>query len=193
MMLRDLVLQNRSYRTFDESDPVTREMLLEWVDNARLTPSAVNAQPLKYRLVDTKEGVEKVLPHTAWAGALKDITLPPEGKHPTAFVVICHDTTVRENPASSEKDVGIAAMTLLLSATEAGYGGCMIGAFNRDRVGEVLRIPEKYVPVLLVALGKPDELVFLTEPKDKDNVIYYRDDHNLHFVPKRKLEDILID
>ena len=193
MMLRDLVLQNRSYRTFDESDPVTREMLLEWVDNARLTPSAVNAQPLKYRLVDTKEGVEKVLPHTAWAGALKDITLPPEGKHPTAFGVICHDTTVRENPASSEKDVGIAAMTLLLSATEAGYGGCMIGAFNRDRVGEVLRIPEKYVPVLLVALGKPDELVFLTEPKDKDNVIYYRDDHNLHFVPKRKLEDILID
>lgn len=193
MMLRDLVLQNRSYRTFDESDPVTREMLLEWVDNARLTPSAVNAQPLKYRLVDTKEGVEKVLPHTAWAGALKDITLPPEGKHPTAFVVICHDTTVRENPASSEKDVGIAAMTLLLSATEAGYGGCMIGAFNRDRVGEVLRIPEKYVPVLLVALGKPDELVFLTEPRDKDNVIYYRDDHNLHFVPKRKLEDILID
>lgn len=192
-MLRDLVLNNRSYRTFDESDPVTREMLLEWVDIARLTPSAVNAQPLKYRLVDTKEGVEKVLPHTAWAGALKDITLPPEGKHPTAFVVICHDTTVRENPASSEKDVGIAAMTLLLSATEAGYGGCMIGAFNRDRVGEVLRIPEKYVPVLLIALGKPDELVFLTEPKDKDNVIYYRDDHNLHFVPKRKLEDILID
>ena len=192
-MLRDLVLANRSYRTFDESDPVTREMLLEWVDNARLVPSAVNAQPLKYRLVDTKEGVEKVMPHTAWAGALKDITLPPEGKHPTAFVVICHDTTVRENPASSEKDVGIAAMTLLLSATEAGYGGCMIGAFNRDRVGEVLRIPEKYVPVLLVALGKPDELVFLTEPKDKDNVIYYRDDHNLHFVPKRKLDDILID
>lgn len=192
-MLRDLVLANRSYRTFDESVPVTREMLLDWVDNARLTPSAVNAQPLKYRLVDTKEGVEKVLPHTAWAGALKNITLPPEGKHPTAFVVICHDTTVRENPASSEKDVGIAAMTLLLSATEAGFGGCMIGAFNRDRVGEVLRIPEKYVPVLLVALGKPDELVFLTEPKDKDNVIYYRDDHNLHFVPKRKLDDILID
>ena len=192
-MLRDLVLANRSYRTFDESDPITHEMLVEWVDNARLVPSAVNAQPLKYRLVDTKEGVEKVMPHTAWAGALKDITLPPEGKHPTAFVVICHDTTVRENPASSATDVGIAAMTLLLSATEAGYGGCMIGAFNKDRVGEVLRIPEKYVPVLLVALGKPDELVFLTEPKDKDNVIYYRDDHNLHFVPKRKLEDILID
>ena len=192
-MLRDLVLANRSYRTFDESDPITHEMLVEWVDNARLVPSAVNAQPLKYRLVDTKEGVEKVMPHTAWAGALKDITLPPEGKHPTAFVVICHDTTVRETPASSATDVGIAAMTLLLSATEAGYGGCMIGAFNKDRVGEVLRIPEKYVPVLLVALGKPDELVFLTEPKDKDNVIYYRDDHNLHFVPKRKLDDILID
>ena len=192
-MLRDLVLANRSYRTFDESDPVTREMLLEWVDNARLVPSAVNAQPLKYRLVDTKEGVEKVMPLTAWAGALKDITLPPEGKHPTAFVVICHDTTVRENPASSEKDVGIAAMTLLLSATEAGYGGCMIGAFEKDRMGEVLRIPEKYVPILLVAFGAPDETVFITEPGQDGSVVYYRDDHNLHFVPKRMLDDILID
>lgn len=192
-MLRDLVLENRSYRSFDENDPVTREMLLDWVDNARLVPSAVNAQPLKYQLVDTKAGVEKLLPHTAWAGALKDIKLPPEGHHPTAFVVICHDTTVRENPNASATDVGIAAMTLLLSATEAGYGGCMIGAFDRERVGEVLRIPEKFVPVLLVALGKPDDMVFLTEPKDPNNVIYYRDDHNLHFVPKRKLEDILIE
>ncbi len=191
-MIRDLVIDNRSYRSFDESIPVTEKMLTEWVDNARLTPSAVNAQPLKYKLIATKEGVEKVLPHTAWAGLLKDITLPPEGHHPTAFVVICHDTTVRENVASSEKDVGIAAMTILLSAVEAGFGGCMIGAFQRDRVGEVLRISEKYVPVLLIALGKPDESVILTEAKDKDSVQYYRD-HGLHFVPKRKLSDILID
>ena len=192
-MLRDLVVENRSYRSFNENFPISRELLLEWVDNARLVPSAVNAQPLKYRLVDTKEGVEKVLPHTAWAGALKDIKLPPDGHHPAAFVVICHDTTVRENPDSSATDVGIAAMTLLLSATEAGYGGCMIGAFNRDRVGEVLRIPEKYVPVLLVALGVPDETVIISEPGPDGSVVYFRDDHNLHFVPKRKLDDILID
>lgn len=192
-MLRDLVLENRSYRSFDEKYPISRELLTAWIDNARLTPSAVNLQPLKYRIVDTREGVEKILPHTAWAGLLKDVKLPPEGHHPAAFVVICHDTTIRENPGSSATDVGIAAMTLLLSATEAGYGGCMIGAFDRDRVGEVLRIPEKYVPVLLVALGKPDELVFLAEPKDPANVAYYRDDHNLHFVPKRKLDDIIIE
>lgn len=192
-MLRDLVLENRSYRSFDEKYPITKEMLTAWVDNARLTPSAVNLQPLKYRLVDTREGVEKLLPHTAWAGLLKDVQLPPAGHHPAAFVAICHDTTIRENPGSSATDVGIAAMTILLSATEAGYGGCMIGAFDRERVGEVLRIPEKYVPVLLVALGKPDELVFLAEPKDPANVAYYRDDHNLHFVPKRKLDDIIIE
>ncbi len=191
-MLRDLVLDNRSYRSFDESLPVTEEMLTAWVDNARLTPSAVNAQPLKYKLIATQAGVEKLLPHTAWAGLLKDVTLPPEGHHPTGFIVICHDTTVRENVASSEKDVGIAAMTILLSAVEAGFGGCMIGAFDRDRVGEVLRISEKYVPVLLIALGKPDETVILTEPQDKNNVQYFRN-HGLHFVPKRKLDDILID
>ncbi len=189
-MIRDLILENRSYRSFDESVPVTLDMLTEWVDNARLTPSSVNLQPLKYKLIATREGVEKLLPCTAWAGLLKDVSLPPEGHHPTGFVVICHDTTVRETPF--EKDVGIAAMTILLSAVEAGFGGCMIGAFNRDKVGEVLRIPEKYVPMLVVALGKPDETVILTEAQDKENVAYYRT-HGLHFVPKRKLDDILID
>ena len=192
-MLKELLLKNRSCRTYDESYKVSREELCDMVDCARLAPSSVNMQPFCYRLVYTPEELALVQPLTGWAAGLPDIKLPPDGHHPAAFVVICHDTTVRENPGSSATDVGIAAMTLLLSATEAGYGGCMIGAFNRDRVGEVLRIPEKYVPVLLVALGKPDELVFLAEPKDKDNVIYYRDDHNLHFVPKRKLEDILIE
>jgi len=192
-MLRDLVIENRSYRSFDESKRIPEEQLLEWVDNARLVPSATNSQPLKYKIIHTREGVEKVLPLTAWAGALKNIKLPPDGHHPAAFVVICHDTTVREDPTSSGRDVGIAAMTLMLSATEAGYGGCMLGAFEKDRMGEVLRIPEKYVPVLLVALGVPDETVIISEPGPDGSVVYFRDDHNLHFVPKRKLDDILID
>ena len=84
-------------------------------------------------------------------------------------------------------------MTLLLSATEAGYGGCMIGAFNPDTVGEKLRIPEKYVPMLIVALGKPAETVFITNPKADGDVTYFRDSHNLHFVPKRLLADIVLE
>jgi len=191
-MLHDLILETRSYRSFDSSMQIPHETLVNWVDNARLAPSARNAQPLKYKIVDSAADVEKIMPLTGWAGALKDRQLPPPGHHPTAFIIICHDTTVIPNPTSSENDVGIAAMTVMLSATEDGFGGCIIGSFNSEKIGELLRIPEKYVPVLLLALGKPDETVILCEPKD-GSVVYFRDDHNLHFVPKRRLDDILID
>ena len=53
-MLKDLVLKNRSYRGFDESVSISRETLMEFVDCARLCPSSVNKQPLKYFLVYEK-------------------------------------------------------------------------------------------------------------------------------------------
>lgn len=193
-MLRELIYENRSHRSFDESMPVPREKVLNWIDNARLTPSARNLQPLKYKVLDQK-GAEKVLPLTKWAGALPDFQLPPDGHHPTAFVIICHDTSVSADVSSSQVDVGITAMTILLSAVEEGYVGCCIGSFESDRLGEVLRIPEKYEPVLMIALGapSPEETIILAEAKKDSNTTYYRDKHNLHFVPKRKLEDIIIE
>ena len=51
MTVRQLVQANRSYRRFNESVTLNEEMLTQWVDTARICMSAVNLQPLKYRLV----------------------------------------------------------------------------------------------------------------------------------------------
>lgn len=67
MMLKDLVLKNRSYRGFDESVRISRETLEGFVDCARLCPSSVNKQPLKYFLTWEPEEVEKVQGLTKWA------------------------------------------------------------------------------------------------------------------------------
>ena len=66
-MLRDLVLKNRSYRGFDESVRISRETLEVFVDCARLCPSSVNKQPLKYFLAWEPDEVEKVLAHALTA------------------------------------------------------------------------------------------------------------------------------
>ena len=52
-------------------------------------------------------------------------------------------------------------------------------------------IGEQYLPNLILALGKPDEMIALETAKDGD-IGYYRDENNLHHVPKRSLKDILI-
>ena len=83
MMLKDLVLKNRSYRGFDESVRISRETLEGFVDCARLCPSSVNKQPLKYFLAWEPEEVEKVQGLTKWARALPEMVLPHPGKRPT--------------------------------------------------------------------------------------------------------------
>ena len=81
---------------------------------------------------------------------------------------------------------------MLLTAVEMGLGGCMIGNFNAGSVHDVLRLKEEVRPLLIVAIGKPDEDVILTEVED-GKTGYYRDEQDRHFVPKRKLEDLVIE
>lgn len=186
MNFRELVLKNRSTRAFDPERRISREELEQLVDLARLTPSAVNLQPLKYLLSWQEETNALILAHTAWAGLLKDISLPPEGKGPAGYIVICIDTRIAKNAAT---DVGIAAQTILLGAAEKGLSGCMIGAID-PKLHDLLGLKEQYRISLIVALGRGAEDIRLTETKGNDTA-YYREG-DAHYVPKRPLEEILI-
>ncbi len=191
-MIKDLVKKNRSYRGYDESRKISREELREMVDCARLTASSVNQQPLRYYLACEKEDVHKIQGLTKWAAGLPQLSLPHPGKNPTAFIVICQDTSRWNSLNAFQKDVGIAAQTILLSAVEMGLGGCMIGNFNADALKEVLNLPQDLTPVLVVAIGKPAETVVLTEAETDGSTAYYRDENDVHYVPKRRLDDLLI-
>ncbi|MEG0329668.1 MAG: nitroreductase family protein [Longicatena sp.] len=191
-MLKDLIRKNRSYRGYDESRKISKEELLDMVDCARLTPSSVNRQPLKYVVVYETSHVQKIYPLIGWAKALKK-AVPYEGHYPTAFIVIVQDLNIMPSLDKALKDVGIVAQTMLLRATEMELGGCMIGSFKKEELHEVLELDENLVPMLVIALGKPDETIVLSDVNDDQSTMYYRDDRDIHYVPKRVLEDIVID
>ena len=189
-MLIDLVRKNRSYRGYDHSRKISREELLTMVEAARLCPSSVNRQPLKFHLVYEEEKVAALQAETKWARGLPEMTLPHPGKEPTAFIVICQDTEIDPSLTRYLKDVGIVAQTMLLTAVEMDLGGIMIGNFRADSVAKVTGFPENIKPLLIVALGKPDEEIILTDVVD-GNTGYYRDQEDRHYVPKRSLEDLI--
>ena len=190
--LIDLIRENRSYRGFDETRKITREELLQMVEGARLSASSVNRQPLKYVLIYEPEKVAQFQPLTRWARNLPQLKLPHPGKCPTAFIVICQDKRIDENLNRYQRDIGIAAQSMLLLAVEMGLGGCMIGNFTAGDVHAQLKLPEEIVPMLIVAVGKPDEKIVLTEVEKDGNTAYYRDEDDTHYVPKRKLEDLIL-
>ncbi len=192
MTLYELVRKSRSYRGYDESRQLTREELLELVECARLCPSSVNRQPLKYCLVWEHEQAERVLALTRWARALPELKLPHPGKHPTAFIIICQDQEIDPSLTRYQKDVGIVAQTMLLAAAEKGLGGIMIGNFSPEKISAALALPAHLVPLLIVAFGKPDETIVLTDAVPGESLNYYRDENDVHYVPKRRLEDVIL-
>ena len=192
MDFKELVLKNRSYRGYDESRKVTREELVELVDCARLTPSAMNGQPFSYYVACEKAQLETIQPLTKWAAALPQMTLPHEGKCPTGFIVICQNREISDNLQQYRTDLGIVAQTICLGATAKGLGCCMIANFNGKVLQEALELSEQFFPLLVVAVGKPDETVVIKEIEKGEPIKYYRDENDVHYVPKRKLEDILL-
>lgn len=191
-MLKDLVVANRSYRGFDESYKFTEKQLTDYVDLTRYTASSVNAQPLKYHIAYEKEEVSLIQSMTKWARGLPELKLPHDNMHPTGFIVICQDTDIAPNTDRFQKDIGIVAQTILLAAAEEGLGGCMIGNFVPEEVKEKLNFADNLQPMLIVALGKPAEKIVITEIENGESTKYYRDENDVHYVPKRKLSDIMV-
>ena len=191
-MLKDLIIKNRSYRGYDENYTFKREQLMEYVDGARFCASSINIQPLKYFIAWEKADVDIIQSRIKWARQLPHMTLPHPGMCPTGFIVICQDKNISDNLNRFMKDIGIAAQTILLMAVEDGLGGCMIGNFDAGDIREGLGLPDHLQPLLVIALGKPAETIILTDVGEDGNTAYYRDENDIHYVPKRSLKDLLI-
>lgn len=192
MNFTELNKKNRSYRSFDESYCITKEQLEELVELTRFCPSSVNMQPFKYYLSFDKTTNHLIQPLTKWARALQPMELPRKGHCPTGFIIICYDTGIGPGVDRFWKDVGIVAQTILLGAVNMGIGGCMIGNFSPEKISETLLLPNHLKPVLIVALGKPDEQIVLTDAKENESINYYRDENDVHYVPKRTLNELII-
>lgn len=157
---------------------------------ARLSASAANRQPLKYILSWSPQRNELIFPCLAWAGYLKQWPGPAEGERPAAYIIVLGDTRISQ---SFGCDHGIAAQSILLSAVEQGLGGCMLSAVNRPQLAQALHIPPHFEILLVLALGKPKETVVVEALPPGGAVEYWRDDHQVHHVPKRDLAELLIE
>ena len=182
--LASLLAKNRSTRGFDTSFKVRKDQLVSLVEAARLAPSAMNQQVLRYRLV-TEEEAHLLLPHIRMGAALPELKLPLEGTEPNAFVVICTDKESRY----VDMDMGIATQTMLLRAVEMGLNGICIAAFDHEAVREALHLP--LAPQLILAIGRSAEHIEVVDIEEGESTTYYRK-NGTHFVPKFKVEDLII-
>ncbi|MCR5724492.1 MAG: nitroreductase family protein [Treponema sp.] len=189
MNIEQLLTKTRSYRRFYQDKPVTSEQLASCIRAASLTPSGGNKMPLKYITSTAADINAKIFDCVGWAAYLPDWNGPEEGEKPTGYIVMLRDTSISKATATDE---GIQALAIMMSATEQGLGGCIMGNIQREKLAAALGISAPYEIALVLALGEPKEQVIMERVPEDGNIKYWHDAQGTHHVPKRTAEEILV-
>lgn len=188
MNIHELIKFRRTIRKFKQT-PLSEEQIRKYIDAARVAPAAANVQPLKYIAVQSADMAEKVFPLVKWAGYLAPDYDPKPGERPVAYIVVCTDNDIRKG--GSDMDVGASVENIILSALGDGVGACWMLSVDRPAIKELLSISDTLEVSCVVAMGYPAE-----EPREvevTDGIKYYLGDDGRLCVPKRSMDDVLID
>lgn len=184
--LLDLIRRRRTIRQFRQEE-IPENTLLELADLGRLAPSAANMQPLEFLVVNEPEARKKVFPCLRWAAYINPAGNPKPGQEPTAYFLILINTRIRQD--GYEYDVGAAAENIILGALTQGIGSCWLISIDRERLKNILEIPNWYKIDSVLALGYPAESPLLEDLMD--SVKYWKDETGVLHVPKRRLTQVV--
>lgn len=162
----NLVRLRESVRHY-RPDPLQAGQIDRIIESARLAPSACNAQPWTFIVVDDPEIRNRI----ADATSSRVIGLNHFTKQaPVHIVIVMEPANLTSKIGSVVKhkhfpliDIGIAAEHICLAAAAEGLGTCMIGWFDETAVRKILSIPAGKRPVLIITLGHPAQ----PEPREK--------------------------
>lgn len=185
MKVYDAIISRRSIRRFHQK-PVNLEVLKKCVNAARLAPSAANLQPLEYCIVTDKILCAHLFETLNWAAYIQPKWVPKEEERPTAYIIVLVRDT--QNPYY-ERDVGFATENIVLTAEGEGLGSCILCNIERVKIQDICKIPMTHAVDSVIALGYKAETSMVEDLKD--SVKYWRDEHNILHVPKRRLDDII--
>jgi len=185
MSVYETILLRRSIRRFQQK-PIDIELLRNFVNAARVAPSAANLQPLEYFIVTEEDLRAKIFETIGWAGYIKPTWKPSKNERPTAYIIILIKDI---NNKYYMRDVGLASENIVLAAEEKHIGSCILCKIEKNKIQEILKIPDNLHVDSLIAFGYKAEQAVVEN--FKESVEYWRDENEVLHVPKRNLDDII--
>lgn len=189
MKLKELISRARTCRRFKGDHRISSETLAELVDHARLSASARNKQVLRFVTISDKDTCEAMNALVVLGGALTPEQRATDKQHPGGFIIIAGPENMDD---FATIDIGIAAQSINLAACEAGLACCMIGAVKKNEAAALVGLPDDLKVKLVLAVGEPDEERRLVERRADGSLSYYRDENDVHCVPKITLDEAII-
>jgi len=184
----DTILKRRSIRKFTKK-PIPRPLIDKMLNAARLSPTGMNMQPLKFYAIIDSNLLDKIFPYTKYAGYMPNGECSPSIEEgPTAIVLILNDLSIRK---SDDTAAGAAAMSMILTAQNEGVSSCWMMAIDKNNICNICDIDQKKLSLhSLISFGYP-AMTSRAEPMNYNmGVKYYFDEEGTLCVPKRHFEDV---
>ena len=160
MTFLELAKKRKSVRKYYPQS-VSRELLDRCLEAARLSPSACNAQPWYFIIIDDKK-LKDELAGKAFSGVYAINSFAKDA--PVLIVVVTERSNYIARLGGYFKgvqysliDIGIACEHLILQAQEEGLGTCWLGWFNEGAVKKILGLPRDKKVDIIISLGYPQE------------------------------------
>jgi nitroreductase len=150
MDILDAIKSRKSVRKFLDK-PIEKDELVAVLNAARLAPSASNRQEWRFVVVcdeKTRKQLAKAANEQAFVGEAPVV------------IAACAETNGHVMSCGQPCypiDMAIALDHLTLAAVETGLGTCWIGAFDENKVKEILGIPRRIRVVALMPIGYPSD------------------------------------
>ena len=157
MEFAELIMKRQSDRKYAPK-PVAKEDILKCLEAARMSPSACNAQPWKFVVVDERAKLMAVSEAAIGLGMNKFTVQAP------VLVAVVQEKmnlearagALLKNKDYSMMDLGMAVEHFCLQAADLGLGTCIMGWFDEKKVKKILGVPRSRRVQLIIALGHPD-------------------------------------
>lgn len=169
--LDKVIRKRKMIRKYDQTREVPDKIINKLIDNASRAPSAGHTQVQEFVVIKEPSIKRKLM--------LASVNQEQVEEAPV-LIVVCSNTSrsvgrygERGKEFYSIIDGAFASMLILLTATNEGLGASFVGAFNDEKVSEILGLPEHVRPIGIIALGYSDEKPARLERIQRDRLIHY--------------------
>lgn len=193
-----IVDERRSTKVYDPQVEIPREELVSLLETAGKAPSAWNLQQWKFLVFDQKEVQERLLPIAYHQQQIQDASAVVAilgDLEANQNIDPVFDPAIEKGEMTAEiKDVlkkqidgaysreeyprdaafsnaSLAAMQFMLAAKAKGWDTCPIGGFNPEALVSEFNVSDRYIPIMLITIGKPLQKARKSDRLDIRNLI----------------------
>lgn len=173
----EIVTNRQSCRKYDTEKKVDREVINRILEAARNAPSACNAQPWHFIVVDDPELKNKV----ADSASARLLNMNHFTKQAPVHIVVVEEKVnltsgiggIVKDKHFAFLDIGIVAAHICLAAEAENLGSCILGWFAEKKMKKLLNVPDNRRIVLDIVIGYPAQPLREKKRKDFDEVVSY--------------------